>query len=302
MQATKPKSNVAATGFITNYWKNKSKNLAYWQERGLIHGTMTREKALFKDEYVELFASQEVAHKLSKDMDLRQMAERFDDINPIICPMHPIRHRYFNKSMKQVTQEAAKQVVILGAGFDTRAVRKHKYNVRYFEVDQPEVLGIKAEIYAEKGVEPNAAYIGINYVEQDLMQALVAQGLDLTLPTHFIWEGNVVYLPMDAIKMVLGRIKQHFTAGATISFDYFDPKLINKETAYPEITEFVETFTRMGAQFKTGIADIYAFAKALELDVVDNYTGGELVAKYGIDDKPDARLQYYSLCTLKTPG
>jgi len=297
----KDKDNVASTGFLTNHWKHRSNDMNYWKQKNLVRGNMTRTKPLFKDKYMEQFVSKEVGQELAPNVNLQQIAEKIDSINPLIFPMHTVRHRYFNKAMSAAVQDKAhpaQQVVVLGAGFDTRAVRKKKYPVKFFEVDQEAVLKIKERIYQSKAIDKNAEYIGIDYVQQDLVKSLASHNIDFNKPTHFIWEGNVFYLPLDTVKKILMDLKTAFKAGFTISFDYYHPRFIEKKTGHEDLSTFVETLANMNANFQSGIEDMATFANETGMKVVNNYKSAELLIEYGIDDSPSNKIDDYRVATL----
>src|SRR5262249_13354291 len=66
------------------------------------------------------------------------------------------------------------QVVIPGAGLDTRGVRKQATGVTYFEIDDADILNFKKERLAEAGIEAKIVYIPGNYVADDLLRLLRA--------------------------------------------------------------------------------------------------------------------------------
>jgi O-methyltransferase involved in polyketide biosynthesis len=57
-------------------------------------------------------------------------------------------------------------------------------------------------------------------------------GFDFGLPTHFIWEGNIMYLTADAVRQVMTNIAQR-AERFTLAFDYMTPEVIAKTTGIP---------------------------------------------------------------------
>ena len=68
-----------------------------------------------------------------------------------------------------------------------------------------------------------------------------ANEFDFGLPTHFIWEGNTMYLTADAVSQVLTDITRHIKQ-CSVSFDYMAEEVIAKTTGDHEITNVVERF------------------------------------------------------------
>src|SRR5262245_2175976 len=73
----------------------------------------------------------------------RQAAERVASCFPAVKDMVKTRTRYFDDMLDAQVAAGIGQVVILGAGLDTRAVRKASANVRFFEIDDPATVELK---------------------------------------------------------------------------------------------------------------------------------------------------------------
>ena len=186
-----------------------------------------------------------------------------------------IRTRYFDEVLDLHLQSHFCQVVILGAGLDTRAVRKQTPGVRYFEIDDPETLKLKAACYREQGIDADVQFIAGNYVTDGLIDMLRRHGFDFDLPTYFIWEGNTMYLPLDTVKQVLTEIRRHVTQ-FRISFDYMAEAVVSKTTGDPGVTSLVESFASMGAPWLSGIRDVHSLAREVSLLLVENFKTAEL--------------------------
>ncbi|MCY7323742.1 MAG: class I SAM-dependent methyltransferase [Phormidesmis sp. CAN_BIN36] len=132
---------------------------------------------LYRDEIVELFLDQnskQVAH---------QVAESF----PPVKDMVKLRTRYFDDTLAQQLALGYRQIVVLGSGLDTRAVRMPAPEVRYFEIDQAATLQLKAERLAANGVAAEVTYIPGDYVKDDLIALLEDNHFDFQLPTYFLY-------------------------------------------------------------------------------------------------------------------
>lgn len=120
---------------------------------------------------------------------------------------------------------AISQFVILGAGFDTRALRlkgRLRYAaVRSFEVDTPPTLAYKREKLAKAGIDANGvAFVPANFETEDWLVKLVEAGFDPGQPALFIWEGVVPYLTEAAVRDTLRKIAG-CAQGTIVAFDYF---------------------------------------------------------------------------------
>jgi methyltransferase (TIGR00027 family) len=182
-------------------------------------------RPLYRDAVVGLFLNEES----------RDAAERVATSFPPVKDMVKVRTKYFDDMLERHIRSHFRQVVILGAGLDTRAVRKQAADVRYFEIDDAATLTLKQTCYEQQGVDVNVKFIPGNYVTDGLIDLLKRNDFDFDLPTYFIWEGNVMYLPLDSVKHTLAELRRCVKRFA-LSFDYMAEAVISKTTGDPGIT------------------------------------------------------------------
>lgn len=134
------------------------------------------------------------------------------------------RTRMFDDSVSQALQNGLQQLVILGAGFDSRAYRFEglKHGVKVFEVDHPATQAVKLEKLKKIfGTVPNhVAFVPIDFDRETLLQRLVDSGYDERLQTLFLWEGVTYYITAAAIDATLDCIAHHSGPGSSVIFDY----------------------------------------------------------------------------------
>ena len=194
------------------------------------------------------------------DEHTRQAADRVAAGCPPVSDLVKIRTRYFDDVLEAQLRSGVRQVVILGAGLDTRAVRKPAAGVTYFEIDDEATLNLKECRYAQHGIYANVTFIPGNYVRDGLIEMLGRNGFDFDLPTYLIWEGNTMYLPIESDRYILSELK-HYVKRFRLSFDYMAEAVITKTTGDAEVTRVVENFAQMGAPWVTGIRDVHDLAK-----------------------------------------
>src|SRR6476659_7892005 len=148
---------------------------------------------IYKDPVVGLFLNDAT----------REAAERVSSRFPAVKDMVKTRTRYFDDMLDAQIASGIGQVVILGAGLDTRAVRKASAGVRYFEIDDPATMALKRRRYADARIDARVTLIPGDYVTDDLTGLLKSNGFDFDVPTYFIWEGNVMYMPLAADKRTM---------------------------------------------------------------------------------------------------
>ncbi|HUI21446.1 MAG TPA: class I SAM-dependent methyltransferase [Methylocella sp.] len=187
----------------------------------------------------------------------------------------------------------------LSAGLDTRAIRKPAPSVAYFEIDDENILAFKKARLEENEIDANVRFIPGNYVRDGPIALLKTSKFDFERPTHFIWEGNTMYLTAAAVSQVFGGITRHVRR-FSVSFDYVTEELITKTTGDPEITNVVERFAAMGAPWTYGIADVGRLADKAAATILENVKVADLHRAYWPTQPLDSPIyDHYSICTLQ---
>ena len=138
------------------------------------------------------------------------------------------RTKYIDDLLQQTIQRGVKQVIILGAGFDTRALRlDFLSSVPVIEVDHPNTARKKMDTLKKTiGQLPNHIhYWQIDFNTESLNELAARKNLDFTIPTTIIWEGVTNYLNADAINSTFA-FAQQFTTGSYIIFTYVHQQVL----------------------------------------------------------------------------
>lgn len=244
---------------------------------------------LYVDQIVPLFL----------DERTKQAADRISADFPAAERMVRLRTRYFDDRLDEQLNLGRRQVVILGAGLDTRGVRKQSPGVAYFEIDDSNTLSFKKARLAESGIDAQATFIPGDYVADDFLRLLETNGFRFELPTYFIWEGNTMYLSRAAVTKVLADIRKRVEQ-FSISFDYMAEEVIEYATGDQRTSNFVERFAEIGAPWNFGVNDLEALAREAAMSIVDNVRTTYLHRTYWPSQPLDSIIyEHYSLCTLK---
>jgi methyltransferase (TIGR00027 family) len=120
------------------------------------------------------------------------------------------RTHHFDKLFTDAAAAGVRQAVILAAGLDARAFRlPWPAGTTVFEVDQPEVIEFKAKTLADLGAAATADRRAVAVdLRDDWPTALQDNGFDPSVPTAWIAEGLLIYLPPEA----QDRLFDHITA------------------------------------------------------------------------------------------
>ncbi|QDU90896.1 Putative S-adenosyl-L-methionine-dependent methyltransferase [Pirellulimonas nuda] len=141
------------------------------------------------------------------------------------------RTRRLDDLLEQALRDGVRQVVILGAGYDSRAYRysQHWQDVALFEVDHPATQEEKQrrllDLFGQ--LPANVAYVGLDLNVNTLADRLAHCGYDPALKTLLLWEGVTYYLDAPAVDATLGFVRNHTGPGSSIVFDFTFPEVIN---------------------------------------------------------------------------
>jgi len=143
----------------------------------------------------------------------------------VMADMIALRTAAIDKAVREAVADGAKQLVILGAGYDGRAWRLPELaGVKVFEVDHPATQSEKRARLVE--LPPsigNVEFVPIDFVRDSLDKILDKAGHDRSLPTCWIWEGVVMYLARDVVRATLAGIARRSARGSTLVVNYHGP-------------------------------------------------------------------------------
>ncbi|MEU6540511.1 class I SAM-dependent methyltransferase [Streptomyces sp. NPDC047000] len=119
-----------------------------------------------------------------------------------------IRTKFLDDLLDGAVASGVRQVVLLGAGMDSRAFRINwPAGTRLFEVDTAEPLGFKASVLRQERAVARCERITVPVdLREDWPGALAVAGHDPVRPTVWIAEGLLIYLPQDAVQLLLERV------------------------------------------------------------------------------------------------
>jgi methyltransferase (TIGR00027 family) len=165
-----------------------------------------------------------------------------------------IRTRFIDDALARAVTAGARQVVVLGAGFDSHAYRCQDLlaPVKVFEVDRPATQAMKRQRVdsALGGPPKNLTYVPIDFQHEDLRDVLGRHGYDPRARTFFILEGVTMYVAEEAVRATFRFVGSH-PPGSGIVFDYVYRAMIdflasaNVETMPAATRPFFERFKNL---------------------------------------------------------
>jgi methyltransferase (TIGR00027 family) len=178
-----------------------------------------REEIKGADYLAKSFLPPEFARELLNDSEFRSSLAM-----PPTYGFITARTAYFDQIFRKSLSEGVAQIVLFGAGYDSRAYRYRQFirNTRIFEIDihttQQNKLAMLKE--AQIDIPPKVSFIPVDFHSDNLKDTLVNAGFDRILRTLFIWEGVSYYLSEEAVDRILRFVHAYSPIGSTICFDY----------------------------------------------------------------------------------
>jgi methyltransferase (TIGR00027 family) len=187
-----------------------------------------RERALVKDFPMDAL-----------DVDFRQAVERLTPQDRGSVTTMFIRTKHLDAALDVALREGARQVIVLGAGFDSRGYRfrDRLRDIRFLEVDYgPTQEHKKRRVREVLGTLPKEVrYVPMDFTKDDLLTQLRKSGYSEKERSLYIWEGVTMYLPEAAVTSTLRFIREHSAPGSRVVFDYAlasDARINNPATRF----------------------------------------------------------------------
>ena len=171
-----------------------------------------------------------------------------------------IRTRFIDDRLLGAIQSGASQVVILGAGFDTRAYRFAELlrDQRVFEVDYQSTQEIKRRRLEAAGITlpPFLRFAEIDFNRDKLGDVLRHAGYQPAEKSFFIWEGVSMYLPEGAVRGTLRAVASDSAPGTALVMDFAGRATIDMLEKFPHLAQHNYT-THWGEPWLFGVPDTH---------------------------------------------
>jgi len=213
---------------------------------------------------------------------------RLDTYFPGLTEYMIARTAYFDRLFVDALKSETPQIVLLGAGYDTRAYRFTKSNqrTRIFELDVPTTQGRKIECLrkARLDIPDQVRFVPINFNQESLAQTLEKAGYRNDLKTLFIWEGVSYYLEKEAVDATLEFIGRVAHPGSAVAFDYTISISEENKDRYFGVEEFAQTMKAYHANeellFSIHEGDVETYLQQRGVRMVDHLDNEEIESTF----------------------
>ena len=207
------------------------------------------------------------------------------------------RTRWIDDAMREACRDVLRQVVIVGAGFDCRALRLRELaGARIFEIDHPATSAAK-----RRGLARCLATLpaGIRFVPGDLAKVSIddlldGAGFDRNTPAFFLWEGVTNYLSEAAVDATLTAIARVAAPGSRLLFTYVHRGVIDGSASFPGTAHLAATLQRAGEPWTFGLhpAAVPEFLAARGFRLLEDLGAAEYRARY-MPESPGRGYEFY---------
>lgn len=231
-------------------------------------------------------------------------AERYIAVHPHSVLYLALRTAAFDDEVRVAAAAGIAQVVILGAGLDTRAARLARPGVRFFEVDHPATQADKrARLAAVPGYPTDAAtYVPCDFEKDDFLERLAAAGHRTDTPSIFVWEGVVYYLTEAAVRGTCTRIAGGCDPRTRLALDLVGKKFVRGEVTREDDHRARELVAEMGEPLRFGTDDPLPLLVECGFRWVDQRSFDEIALRYTGTYARERKMRFQSLVvTSVTP-
>jgi methyltransferase (TIGR00027 family) len=128
------------------------------------------------------------------------------------------RTAFFDRAVTGAIDRGMRQIVTGAAGYDGRALRYARPDVRWFEVDHPATQRDKLGRLRRLGITaPGVTFVEADFTRDPLADRLREAGFDPAVPSLFLLEGVAAYLEPAVLESVLGQFRQLAAPGSQLA-------------------------------------------------------------------------------------
>lgn len=219
---------------------------------------------------------------------LRRWSER---VTPGIYEYVLARTAFFDERYARALDDGTEQIVLLGAGYDTRPRRMPSPDgLKVIELDIAPTQERKRDYLGRAGLAEPAGLVfaPIDFNTQSIATVLREAGYDPGRKTLFLWEGVTYYLTGDAVDDVLRLVRENTHPETTIAFDYVITLSDENIDRIHGARTFTETWWKhhKGEPFRFFIDQgaLPSFLSERGLDLVEHLDASEMESAYSTGD------------------
>jgi methyltransferase (TIGR00027 family) len=221
---------------------------------------------------------------------------------------YALRKRFIDEVADRAIEAGVRQVVVIGAGFDSLALRlsRRPEEIVSIEVDHPATQDVKRRALAAIATSAgDLRLVAADLAAEALPDALSRARYDPTLKTLFVAEGLTMYLREEEVRALLGTFAHHAPSDSRFVWTFMEPMGDGRIAFHGSKRAFVDRWLRSRDEpFTWGIAPdrIEGFVREIGLELVRIAGAGDLRTHYLAPNGIEAPLAVGEhLCVVRRP-
>ena len=206
-----------------------------------------------------------------------------DSYTPGIYGAQICRTRYIDEAVETALKQGIGQLLILGAGYDSRPYRLSGVDrLRVFELDLPAIQDDKKKkIQSSLGRLPEqVSYVPIDFDTQNLATVLSGTAFDTGKPALFIWEGVTQYISEDAVRQTLAFVGK-CAPNSRLVFTYVLKSVIERRSDIPGAARMIDVVGKQSPWlFGLEPGQVATFLKPYHLSLLEDVGNSYYQEKY----------------------
>jgi methyltransferase (TIGR00027 family) len=166
------------------------------------------------------------------------------------------RTRLIDDVIVTALEKDIEQLVILGAGFDSRPYRMSCLSaIDVFEVDHPDTQTAKRDVLKRLLSAPpkHVRFVSVDFKRDDLMSGMRLAGYRDKARTFILWEGVTNYLTDDAVDSTLRWCSDSSSPGSLLLFTYVHRDILTRPSAFVGAKNLFASLEKAGERFTFGM-------------------------------------------------
>jgi len=242
-------------------------------------------RRLIDDPYAKYFLTTGTYRLLTANRATAAVARRgFDRLYPGYMAIVLLRNRWYEAALARALADGVEQIVLLGAGYDTTALRLGLGGATLFEVDAPPTQQAKREVIGRQGLPDHAVrYVPCDFERDTLCERLREHGFDTNAPSLVAWWGVSFFLSEHAVRQTMADVASLTAPGSRFVFDYLDSDVVDGTTAFRGARRARAAVARRGEAYRFGLGRDEAgqLLTSFGFDVETNLSVTELAQIFG---------------------
>ncbi len=196
------------------------------------------------------------------------------------------RTKYIDKIFTSISPAQFDQVLILGAGFDSRSIRFHKQlaSLPVFELDAGNTQMIKNRQFRARGIHfpDNLSLVSINFELESISDKLSKSGFQPDKKTLVLMEGVLQYLKEENVRSLLTALQSLLCTGSRLICDFAHQKTFQANSNHYRQAGLIKKLDRFGESWKFKLEEnqVIPFFAEFGFKVIDLQTPEKLEKHY----------------------